>query len=96
MEMRSNAFTMNTRVVIVDQWVDSGGSMKAAIELVERQKGVVSAVVALCFEEGGERTNTAWLRSHYHCATVVEPGSPEQAQCNAHWLSSWGPNPEAG
>ena len=41
MEMRAEAFPPRCRVAVVDQWVDSGGSMRAAIELVERQQGVV-------------------------------------------------------
>lgn len=43
MEMRTAAFPPRCRVAVVDQWVDSGGSMRAAIELVERQQGVVRA-----------------------------------------------------
>ena len=43
-EIRANAFKPGTRVILVDQWVDSGGSMRAAIELIERQKGVVAAI----------------------------------------------------
>ena len=39
--MRTGAFPARCRVAVVDQWVDSGGSMKAAIKLVERQQGVV-------------------------------------------------------
>lgn len=41
MEMRKGAFPARCRVAVVDQWIDSGGSMRAAIELVERQQGVV-------------------------------------------------------
>ena len=41
MEMRAAAFPPRCQVAVVDQWVDSGGSMRAAIELVERQQGVV-------------------------------------------------------
>ena len=81
------------RVAVVDQWVDSGGSMRAAIELVERQQGQVAAVVALCCEEGGperQKPNTAWLRERYRVATLVAPGTPEQAECNRQWLEAWG------
>lgn len=39
------AFPPRCRVAVVDQWVDSGGSMRAAIELVERQQGVVRAAI---------------------------------------------------
>ena len=48
MEMRTGAFPARCRVALVDQWVDSGGSMKAAIELVERQQGVVRTCPSCC------------------------------------------------
>lgn len=30
------------RILLVDQWVETGGTMRAAIQLVERQGGVVA------------------------------------------------------
>ena len=96
MEMRADAFPAGCRVAVVDQWVDSGGSMKAAIQLVERQNGVIAGVVALCCEEGTRakpKPNTQWLRQRYRVATVVQPGSAEQEQCNQQWLSLWGAKP---
>ena len=80
-------------MAVVDQWVDSGGSMRAAIELVERQQGRVAAVGALCYEEGGPESpkpNTAWLRERYRVATLVAAGTSEQAECNRQWLEAWG------
>ena len=50
MEMRADAFPARCRVAVVDQWVDSGGSMKAAIELVERQQGIVRACPLCCVD----------------------------------------------
>ena len=96
MELREGAFAAGTRVAIVDQWVDSGGSMKAAISLVERQQGVVAACVALCIEDGpsvAKQNNAAWLRSRWPCVTLVQPGTQLQRECNSHWLSSWGKRP---
>jgi len=51
MEMRAEAFPPRCRVAVVDQWVDSGGSMRAAIELVERQQGVVRVVQFLYYSD---------------------------------------------
>jgi adenine phosphoribosyltransferase len=92
MELRCPAFKPGTRVVVVDQWVDSGGSMRAAINLIERQEGVVVGVVALCIEDGPsekKRENARWLRGRYPCVTLIQPASDEQQQCNAHMLVSW-------
>ena len=79
MEMRKPAFAPGTRVLLVDQWVETGGTMDAGIRLVERQGGVVAGIAAVCIEEtaGG-----AALRDRYRCSTAVLPGTAAQDQCN--------------
>ena len=44
MEMRTPAFAPGTRVLLVDQWVETGGTMDGAIRLVERQAGQVAGI----------------------------------------------------
>ena len=39
MEMRKPAFAAGTKVLLVDQWIETGGTMDGAIRLVERQGG---------------------------------------------------------
>ncbi|NWT67909.1 APT1 phosphoribosyltransferase, partial [Prunella himalayana] len=65
------------RILLVDQWVETGGTMRAAIELVERLGGVVAAplgvptgVAAICMEssEGGR-----WIQERYKCSHCVPP-----------------------
>ena len=51
MEMRKPAFAPGTRVLLVDQWVETGGTMDAGIRLVERQGGVVAGIATVCIEE---------------------------------------------
>jgi len=79
MEMRKPAFAPGTRVLLVDQWIETGGTMDAGIRLVERQGGVVAGIAAVCIEEtaGGVA-----LRDRYRCSTAVRPGTSAQAQCN--------------
>ena len=79
MEMRNPAFAPGTRVLLVDQWVETGGTMDAGIRLVERQGGVIAGIATVCIEEndGG-----AAYRSRYRCSTAVIPGTAEQDQCN--------------
>ena len=79
MEMRKPAFAPGTRVLLVDQWVETGGTMDAGIRLVERQGGAVAGIAAVCIEEneGG-----AVYRGRYRCSTAVIPGTAEQDQCN--------------
>ncbi|NXR64212.1 APT1 phosphoribosyltransferase, partial [Rhadina sibilatrix] len=78
MEVRSDAISPGLRVLLVDQWVETGGTMRAAIELVERLGGVVAVlsppvpigVAAICMEnsEGGK-----WIQERYKCSHCVPP-----------------------
>ena len=86
MEMRTPAFRPGTRVLLVDQWVETGGTMDAGVRLVEGQGGVVAGIATVCIEEN-ERTRT--FRERYRCSTSVPPGSEWQRQCNAQRLDTF-------
>ena len=86
MEIRFPAFEAGTKVIIVDQWVETGGTMGAAIKLIEQQGGLVKGVVALAIEE---KDNTKKLRNDYKCFSAVVPGSEWQKQCNEQYLRSF-------
>lgn len=86
MEMRTPVFEPGTRVLLADQWVETGGTMDGAIRLVERQKGVVAGLAAIAIEEN-ERT--LGYRESYPCVSAVVPGSALQSQCNAQTLESF-------
>lgn len=67
MEVRLDTLNPGVRVLLVDQWIETGGTMKAAIQLVERLGGTVVGVAAVAIEntEGGK-----WIKEHYkfsHC-----------------------------
>lgn len=86
MEMRQPAFAPGTKVILADQWIETGGTMTGAIELVKRQGGIVTGIAAIAIEEN-EATDT--LRRDYHCVSGVVQGSPWQTQCNAQTLESF-------
>lgn len=86
MEMRKPAFAKGTRVLLADQWVETGGTMDGAIRLVERQGGIVVGIAAVAIEENDV---TAAYRRNYRCAAGVVPGSHWQKECNAQRLSSF-------
>jgi adenine phosphoribosyltransferase len=86
MEMRLPAFAPETRVLLVDQWVETGGTMDGAIRLVERQHGKVAGLVSIAMEQN-ERTDA--YRDAYKVVTAVMPGTVWQAECNAQGLSSF-------
>lgn len=86
MEMRLPAFASGTRVLLVDQWVETGGTMEGAIDLVGRQHGVVAGLVAIAVEST-ERASR--LRETYPTISAVVPGSHWQTECDAQMLTSF-------
>uniref|UniRef100_A0AAY5EV47 adenine phosphoribosyltransferase n=1 Tax=Electrophorus electricus TaxID=8005 RepID=A0AAY5EV47_ELEEL len=66
-EVREDVLKPGLHVLLVDQWIETGGTMKAAIKLVEEQGATVVGVAAVAIEnsEGGK-----WIKEHYkysHC-----------------------------
>jgi adenine phosphoribosyltransferase len=86
MEMRQPAFAPGTKVLLVDQWIETGGTMDGAIQLVERQQGIVAGLVAIAMEDNDK---TASYRQYYPCVTAVQAGTDLQKQCNHQRLDSF-------
>ena len=86
MEMRLPAFSAGTRVLLVDQWVETGGSMHGAIQLVEQQNGLVAGLVSIVIEDC-ERT--AEYRQKYKCVSAILPNTEWQRQANDQFLESF-------
>lgn len=86
MEMRKPAFAPGTKVLIADQWIETGGTMDGAIRLVERQGGRVVGLAAVAIEENA---TTDGYRAAYRCVSGVVKGSRWQAECNRQRLSSF-------
>ena len=86
MEMRLPAFAAGTRVVLVDQLIETGGTMEGASELGERQKGVVTGLVAIAMEATPRAKD---LRARFPTITAIQPGTPWQEECDAQTLSSF-------
>ena len=86
MELRKPAFAEGTKVLVVDQWVETGGTMDGAIRLIERQGGKVVGLAAVAIEENAV---TDAYRKKYRCVSGVVQGSQWQKECNAQQLSSF-------
>ena len=86
MEMRTPAFTAGTRVLLVDQWIETGGTMDGAIRLVERQGGIVAGIATIAMEDNDR---TAGYRAAYPVVTAVQPDTDLQEQCNRQTLDSF-------
>lgn len=90
--MRKPAFAPGTRVLLVDQWIETGGTMSAGIQLVERQQGIVAGIAAVCIEDNNV---TKSMYKNYKMSSCVVAGSEIQEQCNNQTLASFeGFNPE--
>ena len=86
MEMRTPAFAAETRVLLVDQWIETGGTMDGAIRLVERQGGIVAGIATIAMEDNDR---TAGYRAAYPVVTAVQPDTYLQEQCNRQTLDSF-------
>ena len=86
MEMRKPAFAAGTKVLLVDQWIETGGTMDGAIRLVKQQGGKVAGLVAIAMEDNEK---TASYRRAYPCITAVLPDTDLQQQCNRQSLDSF-------
>ncbi|MEO0747423.1 MAG: phosphoribosyltransferase family protein [Pseudomonadota bacterium] len=86
MEMRLPAFGEGTRVLLVDQWIETGGTMEGAIALIERQNGSISGLVAIAMEDTARASE---LRKRFPTITAIQPGTHWQEECNAQTLSSF-------
>ncbi len=86
MEMRKPAFAAGTKVLLVDQWIETGGTMDGAIRLVEQQGGKVAGLVAIAMENNEK---TASFRQKLPCITAVLPDTDLQQQCNRQNLDSF-------
>ncbi len=86
MEVRTPAFLSGTRVLLVDQWIETGGTMDGAIRLVKRQEGIVAGLVAIAMESNDK---TDEYRKRFPCITAVQPNTELQTQCDRQSLDSF-------
>jgi adenine phosphoribosyltransferase len=67
LEMNEGSIKNDDKVLIVDDWIDTGAQIKAAIKLIERQKGKVIGITALCAKKN---PGTKILFEKYNCRAI--------------------------
>ncbi|XP_066534146.1 zgc:174895 [Hoplias malabaricus] len=84
MEVRTGVLKPGLRVLIVDQWIETGGTMKAAVKLVENLGATVVGVAAVAIEnsKGGK-----WIKENYRYSHCVP--KELQSQIDSHYLDSF-------
>jgi len=67
LELRTNPWPPGTRVLLTDEWIETGATAQAAVALIERAGGVVAGIVAIAFRKN-EMTAALWAK--YRCHSV--------------------------
>jgi adenine phosphoribosyltransferase len=67
LEVRRDAFKPGARILLVDEWAETGAQLTAAVRLVEELGGVVAGLAAIQMDD---HPNTRVLRSRYFCHTL--------------------------
>lgn len=67
LELRAGALQPGTRVLLADEWIETGAQVGAAIELIEHQGGIVIGIAAINIDIN---TKTRPILEKYHCSTI--------------------------
>ncbi len=68
LELRRDALKPGTRVLVVDEWIETGAQVWAAIQLIERQGGVIAGIASLHMDDNEQ---TEPLRARYPCVQAA-------------------------
>uniref|UniRef100_A0A8B9R200 adenine phosphoribosyltransferase n=1 Tax=Anas platyrhynchos TaxID=8839 RepID=A0A8B9R200_ANAPL len=77
MEVRTDTVSPGLRVLLVDQWVETGGTMRAAIRLVEQLGGVVAGRRG---HPGVLPGGSQWVLSPLHIPQASQPSASRTAR----------------
>jgi adenine phosphoribosyltransferase len=67
LELRSGSLQPGTRVLLVDEWIETGAQIMSAIKLIERQGGIVVGIAAINIDLNDK---TRSILEKYPCHTV--------------------------
>jgi len=68
LELRRDALKPGTRVLLVDEWIETGAQVRAAIQLIEGQSGVIVGIASLHIDDNEQ---TEPLRARYPCVQAA-------------------------
>ena len=68
LELRQGALVPGTRALLVDEWIETGAQVRAAIQLIEGQGGVIAGIASLHIDDD-EATEP--LRARYTCVQAA-------------------------
>jgi adenine phosphoribosyltransferase len=68
LELRADAVSSGARVLLVDEWIETGAQVRAAIELLEAQGAQLVGVATIAMDDNAR---TRELRSRYRCHALT-------------------------
>jgi adenine phosphoribosyltransferase len=68
LELRRDAITPDTRVLVVDEWIETGAQVSAAIHLLEARGAIIAGIASIRIDTN-ERTER--LLARYPCFSVL-------------------------
>lgn len=68
LELRMNAIGTGARVLLVDEWIETGAQISAAIGLIEKQGGEVVGIATINIDSNNA---TRQLITQYNCQSVM-------------------------
>jgi adenine phosphoribosyltransferase len=79
LELRRAAIPPGAHVLLVDEWIETGAQIRAAIGLIEGQGGAVAAIVTIAMDDNA---TTQALRAGYRCHIMwmLDPDLDEEGQ----------------
>lgn len=66
-EMNKGAIKKGNKVLIVDEWIETGSQVKSAIKLIEKQGGKIIGITTLCAHK---TPKTKILFEKYNCKSI--------------------------
>ncbi len=69
LELRQGGLPAGAWVLLVDEWVETGAQVQAAVEMIEGVGGVVVGIAAINMDDN---PGVRWLRERYKCVAVWE------------------------
>lgn len=72
LELRPNSFPPQSRILVVDEWIETGAQMQAALTLIENQQGIIVGFTTIHMDDNA---TTQALRARYRSHMVwIEGG----------------------
>ena len=67
LELRRDVVTPGIRVLVADEWIETGAQVGAAIRLLEAREAIIAGVISIHLDSNEK---TASLQEHYICVSV--------------------------